>query len=364
MKVLQCELCGSNDLLKQDGVFVCQYCGTKYTLEEARKMMIDGTVSVTGTVQIDNSGKSANLIRLAREAFTDMRFESAYTLCNDALAIEPDNTELVAMHGLSVLGKEDFVLDIPASTTNSLNRFFTVMEARNGEFADRLSLFNQIENCINAVCKFKLDDYALKCRELASQKRELEITVEQADASLRWSMALGSTGDTNVANSVYAKAKEDTHHNEMMDKEINKLRAKADKVRAFQQNSLKTLSKMRIAQYWEANTDKKAAIDNEIKELESIISDLQAQMENAPCNKEISDIDAKVKALNEQYDKLGLFKIKEKKAIENEIEALRSERRKFSETNNAYQEEISRKMYPHRSRIRQLQDELKTDHRE
>lgn len=34
-----CELCGSSDFLKDEGMFVCQGCGTKYTLEEARKLM-------------------------------------------------------------------------------------------------------------------------------------------------------------------------------------------------------------------------------------------------------------------------------------------------------------------------------------
>ena len=39
MKQLTCEMCGSTDLMKQDGVFVCQVCGTKYTLEEAKRAM-------------------------------------------------------------------------------------------------------------------------------------------------------------------------------------------------------------------------------------------------------------------------------------------------------------------------------------
>ena len=37
MKALQCEMCGSQDLVKDGGVFVCQSCGTKYTVEEAKK---------------------------------------------------------------------------------------------------------------------------------------------------------------------------------------------------------------------------------------------------------------------------------------------------------------------------------------
>ena len=62
MKQLTCEMCGSTELLKQDGVFVCQHCGCKYSVEEARKMMIEGTV------KIDNSGKLINLYELARQA--------------------------------------------------------------------------------------------------------------------------------------------------------------------------------------------------------------------------------------------------------------------------------------------------------
>jgi len=41
MKALTCEMCESTDFVKQDGFFVCQQCGVKYTVEEARKMMTD-----------------------------------------------------------------------------------------------------------------------------------------------------------------------------------------------------------------------------------------------------------------------------------------------------------------------------------
>ena len=62
MKQLTCEMCGSTDLLKQDGMFVCQNCGTKYTVDEAKKLMVEGTV------KIDNSEKLRNLYTLARQA--------------------------------------------------------------------------------------------------------------------------------------------------------------------------------------------------------------------------------------------------------------------------------------------------------
>lgn len=39
MKKIVCEMCDSMEFIKQDGLFVCQSCGLKYSLEEAKKMM-------------------------------------------------------------------------------------------------------------------------------------------------------------------------------------------------------------------------------------------------------------------------------------------------------------------------------------
>jgi hypothetical protein len=71
-------MCGSKDLIKQDGVFVCQSCGCKYSVEEARRMMIEGTVDVTGsTVKVDTSEMLKNLYTLARRAKDDDNIKDA-----------------------------------------------------------------------------------------------------------------------------------------------------------------------------------------------------------------------------------------------------------------------------------------------
>lgn len=68
MKALICEMCGSTNLIKEGGVFVCQSCGTKYSVEEAKKMMVEGTVDVKGTVKVDTSDELKNLYEIARRA--------------------------------------------------------------------------------------------------------------------------------------------------------------------------------------------------------------------------------------------------------------------------------------------------------
>ncbi len=55
MKAMVCEMCNSNDIQKQDGLYVCQACGTKYSVEEAKKLILDGPVEIKGTVSIQGT---------------------------------------------------------------------------------------------------------------------------------------------------------------------------------------------------------------------------------------------------------------------------------------------------------------------
>lgn len=60
MKAIVCEICGSNDLVKRDGVYVCESCGTKYSVEEAKKLV---GVNVQGIASAKNILSRANYLR-------------------------------------------------------------------------------------------------------------------------------------------------------------------------------------------------------------------------------------------------------------------------------------------------------------
>ncbi len=95
MKKLVCELCGSNNLLKENGVFVCQSCGTQYSVEEARKMMIEGTVNVQGVVQVDNSSQIENYYRNARRAMAQEDWAGVEKYYDLVLQNEPGSIEAI-----------------------------------------------------------------------------------------------------------------------------------------------------------------------------------------------------------------------------------------------------------------------------
>ncbi len=94
MKAIKCEMCGSGDLIKKDGVFICQFCGCQYSPEEVKKMMIEGTVDVTGSkVKIDSSDELKNIYELARRAKADNNSENAQKYYEQIIVKDPSSWE-------------------------------------------------------------------------------------------------------------------------------------------------------------------------------------------------------------------------------------------------------------------------------
>ena len=92
MKQLVCEMCGGHELQKEEGVFVCQSCGCKYSVEEAKKLMIEGNVDVSGsTVKVDDSGKIENFELLAENAYMSNNLAEAENYCNKIIELDPEN---------------------------------------------------------------------------------------------------------------------------------------------------------------------------------------------------------------------------------------------------------------------------------
>ena len=98
MKQLTCEMCGSTDLMKQDGVFVCQSCGTKYSVEEAKKMMVE----VGGAVEVKNAAQLENLLNLANSSFESKNYAQAEEFCNQVIAMDDKNYEAWKLKGEAI----------------------------------------------------------------------------------------------------------------------------------------------------------------------------------------------------------------------------------------------------------------------
>lgn len=83
MKQIKCNVCGASDLVKEDGLFICQSCGCKYTDNEIKKLYIQ----LNESVSIDGVLTLQNLIDNAKQFINLNEFEKAYrtyeTITND-----------------------------------------------------------------------------------------------------------------------------------------------------------------------------------------------------------------------------------------------------------------------------------------
>jgi len=83
MKQIICEMCGGKELIKQNGTYTCQHCGTKYSVEEAKKML----------VTIDTSVKLENALKNARKARECKDYEQGEKYYNIVKMEDPENWE-------------------------------------------------------------------------------------------------------------------------------------------------------------------------------------------------------------------------------------------------------------------------------
>ncbi len=94
MKRLICEICGESDFIKQDGKFVCQNCGAKYSVEEARRMMIEpaNDVSVMKYCENISAIDTNSLEALKDEQYVDIDNVSIGENHNDLQREVQENT--------------------------------------------------------------------------------------------------------------------------------------------------------------------------------------------------------------------------------------------------------------------------------
>ena len=384
MKQLVCEMCGSSDLLKEDGVFVCQTCGCKYSVEEARKMMVEGTVEVKGTVKIDNTDQIQNFLNLSKSAYDSGNGNSALDYANKALEIDPQNSEawIAKMKSIEYIGtlgklqlteviesgknaiayadkekKENIMitvykyqlirsLDLLKLAMNKMNDTDNIREtyksfcrisiwsaAQNTLKADNgaVNLYDNIANEAISMVLLVPDDILGRHLELANivSKCAKQYQFETEALEKRYKIYGASLTST-------AKSTRNSNKNKMTDKAEN---AKQRAVE-YERKKAKEEKLEKTKAYWAEHKEEKEKLEKELSEIEEKLSALQKEKDNIQI--EINDkLDAirkerdrrgtseeqrdackiKIDGLQKELKALGMFKGKEKKAIQEKIDA-------------------------------------------
>lgn len=96
---LVCELCSGSNFVKEGGMFVCQDCGAKYSVEEARNLMSGGGAPAAPSA---NTERLNNLLELAQDAFDNSNNEEAESYANKVLELDPKNAKALLIKGEAV----------------------------------------------------------------------------------------------------------------------------------------------------------------------------------------------------------------------------------------------------------------------
>lgn len=92
MKKMVCQICEGADFVKEEGLFVCQGCGCKYSQEEIKKLLVDdGTDAPAKNVHASNTLDA--LYQAARNARAVGDYETAKMHYREISAIDPNSWE-------------------------------------------------------------------------------------------------------------------------------------------------------------------------------------------------------------------------------------------------------------------------------
>lgn len=84
MKELICKTCSSNGIVKKGEIYECEFCGTKYSPDEAEKL------SVQVVVKNDNSEKIKALLRAGKKSRDMGNWEAAGKYYDEVLGLDPE----------------------------------------------------------------------------------------------------------------------------------------------------------------------------------------------------------------------------------------------------------------------------------
>ena len=355
MKRLVCEMCGSTDLIKSEGVFVCQSCGCKYSVEEAKKMMVEGVVSVEGTVTVDTSAEKreqiVNYLDMANSAFEGNDITGVVSYCDKVLEIDPKNYEAWVLRAKSA-GWDSTLKDpkIPQVITAAKRAIDIAPDTKKYDVAAEIYYSAKLQiSALLSIARSMPAGFAIQhthsvfmlWKQLLEQIPFLSAAVieeEIKDCALSCSNSKNAmAGKQKVIWSAYYAL----NHNEPYDVTFKKaLEHKIEEEKAreaeFKARAEKTAQEKRDA-YWADHQEEKQQLEQRKADAIARKEQLESSIDQIPGYKDKQAWEEKVASLKKKLDSLGLFKKKEKDAINREIASLES---KIDETKQSVNSQV------------------------
>lgn len=336
MKKIVCEMCGSSDFAKADGMFVCQTCGMKYSIDEAKALMVDDGNDVPAANAAPQSNKLENLKVLAQRAREEGDSESAEKYYNEIKLEDPNNWE-ANFYAAYYRAHNIKIAQIGSAAINLANAFPSII---------KLMAESEPEDKHLLICTKLLTDVITFSTMLITnannnlsdnydrrheQYQQWCVPIMQMQKSYLDSV-LANTKCYELLKMGYKNLAESCRkYNFTRNNNFELIALDADK-KLVQIQLLETEQKLLAAKkYWEEHPEEKAKLDAEMKEcedskaaIEEEIRKLDEEFENIPEKLQAAENRKKIEELKNQKAGLGLFKGKEKEALQAQIDELNS----------------------------------------
>lgn len=359
MNAIICEMCGSNNLIKMEGYFVCENCGTKYTTEEAKKLMVQGTV------KIDNSDYVAKYLENARRARDKQDWQETEKYYNLVEQNEPDNLEAIffSAYGKAKQTMTDQDIYKRAETLKVLVNCFSLISEKyspskgpeNREFialmTDYLTMlicgdfvYTEWKNEYGLTIKTNRNDtYTLFDGVLGEYKNTIDKIKEKDDHPVLHECLIAIYG--NAMNTPYKK------WNRGLSILIE------DEKKQLQELEIKMESKAN--DYWKDHPEEKAKLDTERKDWERKLNEIESEIDNSSELKKYKSIQEEINNKTSEKEALGVFKLKEKKEIQTEIDKLQADAQEAMSAVSRKKEKYSTQIDDIKLKITEIDKKLK-----
>lgn len=435
MKRLTCEMCGSTDLVKQEGVFVCQSCGCKYSVEEAKKMMVEGMVS------IDHSGELERYKKLMMDAYSAGNLDETLKYVNKVLELDEVNYWAELCKGTSIMWKSTTRNNRIAEGVSYWNHALKHVPLDSEEAgvlwnnmirnlsdvtkALKVLMFDQIDdiNKDKLMGIMKLEPEVLKCKillgmtynirlpkeerkeksigkyENTSLNTELEVKTfkKKYDEIARKAYEMleiykNSTPSSSAQKTIaehnkayllslvyedeerrkecleYALSVMENHTRSVyvkygflqtgVNKSIGLIREDLKKCNAKIEEHKKEEKEEAIKKYWEKHPEEKEALENEKKTLKEKIAEKQKEIDELPEVKALAALEDQISEKTKARDELGFFKMKEKKALQEQLSELEARKEDATKDCQAAKVPINNEIQQMQQRMNEIMEEL------
>ncbi len=338
---------------------MCQDCGCKYTLEEARKIMNGGTEvpAVSATAENTVSKKLANLYQLARRAKDENNSENAAKYYEQIMLEEPDSWE-----------------------ASFYQTYYTAMQCRIGQIASAANLVTACLENVFKLIKDKVTDEKAQTDALTEvTERIVRISNTLYNAALNHYNEFSTTNNALTEFTNWAQATLNTLFvgGQEIEKNFDNYACaytlyyagsqKADsswmlkKYKTVFDNSIEEMKKNRKEKYWREHAEEKAALESEKALLQAQIAEHDAGKNKCPAAEKLAKSKERREALVKEKNALGLFKGKEKKAVQERIDAESAEMSRWQGEVDEFNSAIDEKTKPLRDRIAEIDAEFEAE---